>query len=286
MKISRRDILKFAVGSAAGIMLTPVPWKVLDDSAIWTQNWPWIPVPRKGETTTRFTTCTLCPAGCGIKARCIAGQPVSLTGVAAIRSVGDALSHRPRGTPSRISPGQSLYIPAPVNEIRYGRIQTRLRSMKQQGPLPEPSDQSAAGESVALLDQQPGRSISLFYRRISARLPRGVYLRAPWWKMPRLPPCTSMLGIRKRIPWLRPGERTHARQLRCAPVRRLGNAGTDDATGGKPKKERPSRRFFKLRPGNREPHSRLTCGSRSNQERRERSPLALHMCWCPKGSAT
>src|SRR5512146_729883 len=82
MKLSRRDLLKFAAGSAAGSMFTPLPWKVLDDTAIWTQNWPWIPTPPKGESTTRFTTCALCPAACGLRARCVAGQPVSLAGAA------------------------------------------------------------------------------------------------------------------------------------------------------------------------------------------------------------
>ena len=39
-RISRRDVLKLAGGAGLGILLSPLPWKLLDDSAIWTQNWP------------------------------------------------------------------------------------------------------------------------------------------------------------------------------------------------------------------------------------------------------
>ena len=64
MKIPRRTFFKFAAGGALGVIFTPVPWKVIDDIAIWSQNWSWIPVPPRGEPITRFTACTLCPAGC------------------------------------------------------------------------------------------------------------------------------------------------------------------------------------------------------------------------------
>ena len=33
----------------AGIALSPLPWKLTDDSSIWTQMWPWTPVPEDGE---------------------------------------------------------------------------------------------------------------------------------------------------------------------------------------------------------------------------------------------
>ena len=81
--VTRRDVLRLAGGAAAGVALSPVPWKLTDDLAIWTQNWSWIPTPPKGEETTRLSVCSLCPAGCAVRARCIGGQPVSLHGVAA-----------------------------------------------------------------------------------------------------------------------------------------------------------------------------------------------------------
>ena len=51
MGMTRRNFIKFAVGGTAGIGLTPLPYKLIDDVAIWTQNWPWVPVPPKGEFT-------------------------------------------------------------------------------------------------------------------------------------------------------------------------------------------------------------------------------------------
>jgi hypothetical protein len=47
MKLTRRDLLWGAAGTA-GLLVTPVPWKLLDDVSIWSQNWPWIPQPARG----------------------------------------------------------------------------------------------------------------------------------------------------------------------------------------------------------------------------------------------
>ena len=69
MKIDRRSFLSFVIGGAAGTALSPLPWKLTDDLSIWSQNWPWTPVPQKGEITYARTTCTLCPGGCGINVR-------------------------------------------------------------------------------------------------------------------------------------------------------------------------------------------------------------------------
>ena len=106
MKVDRRDIFKFAGGAAAGVMFTPLPWKLLDDSAIWSQNWNWVPRPLKGEIKTKFSTCTLCPAGCGVKLRCVGEQPVSLAGVREHpNSRGALCPGRPGRPSSRLSPG-------------------------------------------------------------------------------------------------------------------------------------------------------------------------------------
>src|SRR5512138_817098 len=83
LNVTRRDVLRFGAGGVAGVMLTPAPWKALDDLAIWTQNWSWIPRPPKGPSTMRSTVCALCPAGCGATARCIGGLPVSMRAASA-----------------------------------------------------------------------------------------------------------------------------------------------------------------------------------------------------------
>ncbi|MCD6586243.1 MAG: molybdopterin-dependent oxidoreductase [Desulfobacteraceae bacterium] len=84
MKIDRRSFLSYTtaavLGGTAGSMLTPAPWKLIDDAAIWTQNWPWTPVPEDGEVTYKKSVCTLCPGGCGITVRLVNGRPIKIEG--------------------------------------------------------------------------------------------------------------------------------------------------------------------------------------------------------------
>ncbi|MDR0827904.1 MAG: molybdopterin-dependent oxidoreductase [Desulfovibrio sp.] len=76
MGFDRRTFIKFAAGASAGIMVTPLPWKLLDDVAIWTQNWSWIPSPRKGETTYTNAFSKLDPFGVPMKVRRVRNMPV------------------------------------------------------------------------------------------------------------------------------------------------------------------------------------------------------------------
>jgi len=82
MNPTRRDLLAWSGGAIAGLILTPVPWKLLGDSAKWTQNWPWIPQPARGPVEVKQTACALCAKGCGIRVRMAAGAPVGLAGAA------------------------------------------------------------------------------------------------------------------------------------------------------------------------------------------------------------
>ncbi len=77
---NRRNFVKLMVGGAAGIHLTPLPWKLMDDIAIWTQNWPWVPVPPVGEFSHETSICHLCPGGCGIEVRKVDNRPVKIEG--------------------------------------------------------------------------------------------------------------------------------------------------------------------------------------------------------------
>ena len=81
MKVTRRDLLVWSAGAAAGLLATPVPWKVLDDVSIWSQNWPWIPQASRGPVEVKQSFCTLCPNGCGLRVRMAAGWPVGVAGV-------------------------------------------------------------------------------------------------------------------------------------------------------------------------------------------------------------
>jgi len=82
MKVTRRDLLFWSAGAAAGLIVSPVPWKVLDDTSIWSQNWPWIPQPARGPVDVKQSSCTLCPNGCSVRVRMAAGWPVGISGVA------------------------------------------------------------------------------------------------------------------------------------------------------------------------------------------------------------
>jgi anaerobic selenocysteine-containing dehydrogenase len=77
---NRRNFIKLLIGGAAGIHVTPLPWKLMDDVAIWTQNWPWVPVPPRGAFAHAETICTLCPGGCGISVRKVDERPVKIEG--------------------------------------------------------------------------------------------------------------------------------------------------------------------------------------------------------------
>lgn len=81
MKIDRRSFLGLGLGAAAGIALSPVGVKLTDDSSIWTQNWPWTPVPEDGEITYDRSVCSLCPGACGISVKKINGRPVKIEGL-------------------------------------------------------------------------------------------------------------------------------------------------------------------------------------------------------------
>ncbi len=48
MNWDRRAFVKFAVGAVVGLHASPLVPKLMDDSAIWTQNWSWVPNPEGG----------------------------------------------------------------------------------------------------------------------------------------------------------------------------------------------------------------------------------------------
>jgi len=80
MEFSRRNFIKFVAGGVGGTLLSPLPWKLIDDIAIWTQNWSWVPVPERGKFSYINTVCTLCPGACGIQVRKVGSRAVKIEG--------------------------------------------------------------------------------------------------------------------------------------------------------------------------------------------------------------
>ncbi|MHB0968523.1 MAG: hypothetical protein ACYC7A_09115 [Thermoanaerobaculia bacterium] len=196
INVTRRDVLRVAGGSAAGVALSPAPWKLLDDLAIWTQNWSWIPVPPKGEATLATSVCTLCPAGCGIEARSIGGLPVAIRGAAADPVTGGVLC--PLGLTAHHLPYHPARLTEPVRVTR-GRTVPRRAAITHDAAVSETARAIAAaqsrGERVAVLDLRPGRSESWAWRRTLGAL-GGFVIPAPAREGSSVSTLASMLAPR------------------------------------------------------------------------------------------
>jgi menaquinone reductase, molybdopterin-binding-like subunit len=178
-KFNRRDIIKLVGGGIAGMALTPIPWKLLDDLSIWTQNWSWIPVPLKGEINSRYSICTICPAGCAIRARCVSGHPVSVWGIKDHPVNGGALcplglgGHHLAYHPARLRTPVKL-----VNNnnkiLTYSISPDEIISLI--GKNIADSTSNGSEDLVAVLDNRPERSISYAYRSFLSGLPNGRYI--------------------------------------------------------------------------------------------------------------
>ncbi len=148
MKVTRRDLLVWSAGAAAGLMVTPVPWKLLDDTSIWSQNWPWIPQPARGPVEVKLSACTLCPNGCGMKVKMAAGWPVGVAGVSNHPVSRGALcplgfgSHQLNWHPRRLRTVRRGSNPSTWNEAR-----TAFAKASSEGP-------------VVVIDGYPGRAAS------------------------------------------------------------------------------------------------------------------------------
>jgi hypothetical protein len=124
MKVTRRDLFVWGAGAAAGLVFTPVPWKLLDDVSIWTQNWSWIPQPPRGPVEVKQSFCNLCPQGCELKVKTAAGWPVGIAGVSTNPITRGALcplafaAHQLNWHPRRVHGVQHKGIPASWSDAR------------------------------------------------------------------------------------------------------------------------------------------------------------------------
>jgi anaerobic selenocysteine-containing dehydrogenase len=216
MSAIRRDVLKFAGGAAAGIVVTPLPWRLLGDSAIWSQNWSWMPRVPRGEVTEKETRCTLCSANCKVRAKCVEGVPTGMW------PAGDAMC--PAGFVSH----HVAYHPLRLREVLRNGQPAKIEDALQ-------AARAASSGSVAVLDLFPGRTASLLHRKHLATIPNGVYLRPA-----RIEGATSaaMAGLSGTA-----GDAV----LDVDRLQVLLSAGTPVSDGwGAPKRVLPALRKFKL----------------------------------------
>lgn len=170
MNATRRCFLKFCGGAAAGALVSPLPWKLLDDVSIWTQNWSWTARPPRGPVGAAYTTCTLCPTGCGLRLRTIGEHVVSAWGVAghpqgagALCPLGTGfaqLKHHPLRLASAVRrDGEGAWVAADADALT-AEVGRRVRE----------SLEANEGHRIAVLDARPGRALSTLYREFCATL--------------------------------------------------------------------------------------------------------------------
>ncbi len=141
MRIDRRSFLSFVIGGAAGTALTPLPWKITDDLAIWTQNWPWTPEPPDGEAAYVNAACTLCPGGCGITVRKIDERAVKIEGM--------------KGHP--VNDGGLCILGLSGLQLLYGPTRVRTPLKKVEGKWKKVSWDDAIAEVAAKLSELRGK---------------------------------------------------------------------------------------------------------------------------------
>lgn len=176
LELNRRDLLLAGTGAAAGIALSPVPWKLLDDLSIWTQRPP-TPTPRPaGPLAFRFTSCSLCPASCGLKARCFGTQPVSFAPVAGHPASDGGLcplgltAHHLAKHPLRAASAERVSGGRRERIDRAGAVGVLSAALAAAAKDPK--------RTVAVVDGRPGRDLSLAFRALAAAA-GGLYVTPP-----------------------------------------------------------------------------------------------------------
>lgn len=154
MTMERRDVLSLAAGAAAGLAASPLPWRLLGDAAIWSQNWHWMPRVPRGAVEEREARCTLCPAACPVRLR------MTENVVHGVRPNGAAMC--PAGFAAHHLP----WHPLRLRECRKGQKPVSTREAL--AALREAV--AARRGAVAVLDLAPGRAASLLHRRHMAMI--------------------------------------------------------------------------------------------------------------------
>jgi hypothetical protein len=182
MKLSRRDLLGFGGGIAAGLVFTPVPWKVLDATAKWTQNWPWIPQPSRGPVDVKYAPCALCAQGCGLKIRMAGGWAVGLAGMPEHPVSRGALC------PLAFGAHQLNWHPRRVRGVLHHGRPSSWEEAK------AAFTKASAEGTVGIVDGRPGRAASLVLETF-AKAQGGRYLTALTAEERALAPYGTWSGV-------------------------------------------------------------------------------------------
>ena len=220
MTITRRDVLWSLGGGLAGAAVTPLPWKLLDDTAIWTQRRHVLPVPPRGPVTYRPTACTLCPAGCALRVRCVGTQPVAVAGEARHPLGGGACA---LGLTLHHLACHPLRLVGPAVCVN-GRRESATLDAAVERIARAVENAHRAGLRVMVLDRRPGRVVSAAWQRLLAACPQGLY-----YARRRRGDAGRPAGSagKARHPRRRPRANAHARELRRAGAGGMGTAGEE-----------------------------------------------------------
>jgi anaerobic selenocysteine-containing dehydrogenase len=181
MKVTRRDLLVWGAGAAAGIAFTPVPWKILDDVSIWSQNWSWIPQPARGPVEVKQSFCTLCPNGCGLRVRTAAGWPVGIAGMSTHPITRGALC------PLAFGAHQLNWHPQRLRAVRH-------QSSTSSWAAAQAAFSKACSEgTVVVIDGYAGRAASQIFEAFAEK--RGSYRVAASPETRALAPYESWSGV-------------------------------------------------------------------------------------------
>jgi len=177
MKPTRRDVLALGGGAVASVFFTPIPWKLLDDASIWTQNWPWIPQPVKGPVEWKESACALCPASCGLRVKMAGGYAVGLSGKdGALCALGYG-AHQMNWHPQRLTVVRHNGQPS-----TWAAAEAAFQKACAEGP-------------VAIVDGRAGRGASQVYRQFAEKTPGALYAVVRTPEEEALRPLAAIAGV-------------------------------------------------------------------------------------------
>jgi anaerobic selenocysteine-containing dehydrogenase len=184
MELDRRNFIKFVAGGVGGTLLSPLPWKLVDDIAIWTQNWPWVPVPAKGKFSAVNSVCSLCSGACGIEVRKAGDRVVKIEGrsdypvnrgaLCPLGMAGQQILYnegiRWKGPMKRVGPRGSEEFREITWDQALNELATRIKGLREQG----------APEKLAAIDGNQSRStLALMIQRFLDAVGSPNYLAVP-----------------------------------------------------------------------------------------------------------